>query len=111
MRMLYVAALALALAACGEPSSPSGEIASGKPPMRFRGDVTALVVFSSNIADDCREAGLKPVEGVKVEACSIIGGKQPVLILPNPCKQSGKVAVTGCHEIGHANGWPPTHGK
>lgn len=110
MKHIFMIA-ALALASCGEASSPSGEVASGKPPVRFRGDAEAVIRLSGNVEKACREAGLKVVQGTATEACAVIGGKQPVIIAANPCKQPGSYAATLCHEIGHVNGWPYDHGK
>jgi hypothetical protein len=48
-------------------------------------------------------------EGMKTDACEI-GGK---VIAPNPCSypETDSYAHLLCHEIGHANGWPATHGS
>lgn len=104
------AALGL-VSACSDTPRPGSEVASGKPPVRFRGDTTALVMFVSDVETACRKAGLKRVEGTVTEGCSVLGGERPVIIIPNGCKKPGKYADNICHEIGHVNGWPPTHGE
>ena len=103
--------LLLLLPSCSEGGAQSGEVASGLPPVRFRGDATFSVVATSDVERDCKVAGLKPVAETKTEACAIIGGKAPVVITPNPCKATGAYARTLCHELGHVNGWPSTHGE
>jgi hypothetical protein len=99
------------VASCSDTPRPGSEVASGKPPVRFRGDTTALVMFVSDVETACRKAGLKHVAGTVTEGCTVLGGERPVVIIPNGCKKSGQYAVNICHEIGHVNGWPPTHGE
>ncbi len=112
MKRAILLALGLCLGACsGEGPAESGEVASGLPPARFRGDVSVLVVMSSNIEHDCRKAGLKHIEGAKVNACSIIGGGRDRIIIRNPCLEAGRPSKNFCHEVGHINGWPIDHGK
>lgn len=103
----------LTLGACAKVDRPPtyGVVSNSRPPVEFRGGVTALVVFSDNVARDCRRAGLQAVAGAVVNACSVIGGEQPVIIIPNSCKQNGIHAENICHEIAHVNGWPHVHGK
>lgn len=103
--------LVLSPIGCSEAPRPGSEVASGKPPVRYRGDTTALVMFVSDVETACREAGLKVVKGTVTEACTVLGGPQPAIIVPNACKKGGQYAVNFCHEIGHVNGWPPTHGE
>jgi antirestriction protein ArdC len=45
---------------------------------------------------------------MKTNACAT--GER--LVLPNPCAfgSNDRYAALLCHELGHANGWPPTHG-
>jgi len=46
---------------------------------------------------------------MKTDACET-GGR---IIAPNPCSfpDTDAYARILCHEIGHANGWPSTHGS
>lgn len=111
--------LALALASVAAPASPPDAVRySGVydptapdglqrilPPSRFQADVAVVTVFSADaVARYCGPA----------LACVIImkDGSKAVL-MPNPCLVGTDDAFAGilCHEIGHVNGWPPTHGK
>ena len=111
MKRVMILAIALSTTSCGEPKAPSGEVASGMPPARFRGAAEFQLKASADVGLDCKKAGLKPVDGTKTEACAVIGGPVPVVIISNPCKSPGHYARTLCHELGHVNGWPATHGE
>jgi len=80
------------------------------PPDRFKGDVRATVIFVQPELLQARCAPyLPPVPAEYViEACVVDG----VMILPNPCalRTISLFDQLACHEIGHLNGWPGTHG-
>lgn len=79
------------------------------PPIRYRGDRSFQVQFVAPEEIE-RACGLTmPICGYKMMACRR-GNK---LILPNPCAGNAILEPYGmlaCHELGHANGWPATHG-
>ena len=78
----------------------------GMPPARYRGNARATVRFSSQdeIVDLCG----RPPCGLVVLACQ----QHKQLVMPNPCTYGAadKYAKLLCHELGHLNGWPATHG-
>ena len=49
-----------------------------------------------------------PPAGMRTNACDT--GER--MVMPNPCNfpDTDRYAHLLCHELGHANGWPPTHG-
>ena len=107
-------ALLLSLTSCGEPVSHPDTAYDGLPPARFRGDIDARIKFVSNIEAACYEAGLKRIPGTNVNACTVQKGNEFTIIYPNPCikKRTTSTSMSDlCHEIGHVNGWPPSHGE
>lgn len=104
--LALVAAIALAPAQIGREDAKDH---SGKPPRQYQADGTVTVRFSSDVAKDCREAGLQGHVAM-TEACAVIGPEGTTIIVPNPCRQVGNYARRMCHELGHANGWSPEHG-
>jgi len=78
----------------------------GMPPERFRANRKVMIQFGGQ-ADIERVCGKAPCNMIML-AC------QPpnLLMLPNPCKYgpSDEFAKLVCHELGHLNGWPATHG-
>lgn len=104
---LTLLSAALLLAACDGTSEVNG----GKPPVRFRHDATLKVTYATDVQAACHKAGLREIAGTVVNACAILTGPDPRVILPNPCAASGAHARAACHELGHANGWPADHGK
>lgn len=74
------------------------------PPERFRADAAAVALFSSAaVAQACGGA----------IACAGRNAKGiPIVALPHPCALAGReiYATILCHELGHVNGWPGTHG-
>jgi hypothetical protein len=105
---LFVAVLAAAAAAVSSgPSLYSNQL----PPPRYQGDATVEleVTGQPGIDRQCHKAFGAPPAGMKTDACEIDGR----VIAPNPCAfpASDAYARLLCHEIGHANGWPATHGQ
>ena len=80
------------------------------PPRRFQNDVTVTVRFESEerVAKDCAVGLPPPPTGQQYGGCNLPNG---VMVLPNACSSNptSELDITTCHEIGHANGWPPDH--
>lgn len=102
---MFVALLAAA-AAASAPSYYSNQL----PPPRFQRDtsVQLQVAGQEAINRQCHKAFGAPPAGMKTDACEIDGR----VIAPNPCSfpASETYARLLCHELGHANGWPASHG-
>ncbi len=81
------------------------------PPTRFQQDATVVLQTSDQAGIDgaCQTLFGKPPTGRKTNAC--FTGQR--VIMPNPCAfpASDAYAHMLCHELGHANGWPSTHGR
>ena len=79
-----------------------------EPPVRFRksGSVTVQFTTQAGINSICGKA---PCNMVTL-GCLETGPAR--MILPNPCSYpaSDDYAELVCHELGHLNGWPATHG-
>lgn len=100
--VLLIAAAATALAA------HSTLVSDSPPPLRFRGDRTVTVEFVQPPLIDFR-CGDVPVPPDKHR----IGCTHGLTVtMPNPCLYAPNdyYAQVLCHELGHVNGWPPTHG-
>jgi hypothetical protein len=84
------------------------------PPERFQGDGGAVVIFGGMATVRKLCAGVKLDDGATAPlACSGVNDKgTPIIVAPNPClaAQSDLYAAILCHELGHLNGWPSTHG-
>lgn len=104
------AATVLAAAATGALAASSGLFNDTAPPLRFRHNATITVELSdqTGINRACQALFGKPPPGSRTNACYT--GERA--IMPNPCgfPPSDAYAHMLCHELGHANGWPPTHG-
>ena len=104
MLILFAAAAAAALAPNSTPFSAS------RPPARFQAAATTVVQISDQAGVDrtCHALFGKPPAGMKTDAC--FTGER--MVLPNPCDfpQTESYARMLCHELGHVNGWPSTHG-
>jgi hypothetical protein len=78
----------------------------GLPPERFRKNGTILVQFTDQATIDaiCGKAPCK----MTTLGCT----DRRQMTLPNPCSYpaSDQYAQLVCHELGHVNGWPRTHG-
>jgi hypothetical protein len=101
---------ALAAAAVLASAAPASLFTSAQPPERFQHAATFVVEVQNQQAIDARCQPLfgTPPPGMKTDACSMNGR----VILPNPCAYpSESYARMLCHEMGHVNGWPPTHGN
>ena len=76
----------------------------------FRHDATVTVEFAGQerINSRCQDLYGKPPSGIRTEACTTAAH----LIMPNPCNfpDTDAYAHLLCHELGHVNGWPATHG-
>lgn len=98
--------LLAAAAIAAAPSYYSNQI----PPQRFQHDTAVQLQLSGQNGIDraCHKAFGAPPAGMKTDACEIDGR----VFAPNPCAfpQSDAYARLLCHEIGHANGWPASHG-
>lgn len=99
------------------PDSPY--VDSGLPPERFRADraptiITVAFVPGSTVDAVCQAySPTTPPPGYAIAACVI---RRPngarVMIVANPCEtQASHQERLQCHEIGHANGWPASHGE
>lgn len=94
---------------------------SSLPPARFQGrfePVISLTIYVPAAAVDqvCQELGLKPTPGYEIKGCTIRrpGDRFPAVILPNPCEAPGPYmspSYVACHEAGHVQGWPASHGE
>lgn len=120
VKVLAAAALLAALVAASAPPAPPirhsgtfrGDPAEIIPPERYQGDVGAIVIFGNRdvIAGMC---GAPNAQGVGPIACTHSEpGTVPIIAFPNPCLFAAKdvYAALLCHEVGHANQWPATHG-
>lgn len=87
----------------------TGYLSDDQAPLRFRSNNTAIVSFVSVIEQYC---GIAP-PGYVFMACETLYKGNPVIFMPNPCAypDSDAYAHLLCHELGHVNGWPATHGK
>ena len=104
MFLILIAAGATALA-------PNSTIYSeGPPPERFQKAATLTLELSDQAGIDrkCQALFGRLPDGLKANACHT-GDR---VIMPNPCSfpQTETYARLLCHELGHENGWPATHG-
>ena len=99
MIRLVVAAAVLTLAGCDEAGRSTWR---DRPPQRFQGDASAVVVFTTegHVQSRC------PVARPAVAVGCTSGG---VIYVPNPCRWRDPYAVLLCHEIGHISGWSGLH--
>lgn len=106
--MSLIVLLAAAVAAVGGNATPYFD---GRPPAQLQHDNVVTMEFAgqSRINDVCNAQFGAPPAGMQTQACATAGKR---LIMPNPCAfpESETYARLLCHELGHANGWPPTHG-
>ena len=89
-------------------TTPNATYYSDKlPPQRFRSNGRVLVRFADQRTID-RECGKAPCNMVTLGCLQ----SSVIMILPNPCSYGpdDDYAVLVCHELGHLNGWPATHG-
>lgn len=99
------------MASAGAPDASAPSLYSDViPPARFRADATVSLQLSDQrgIDGQCHPAFGPPPAGMKTDACAI-GGR---IVAPNPCSYPASDAYAHllCHELGHVNGWPRTHG-
>jgi hypothetical protein len=80
------------------------------PPGAFQKDTTVTVEFAGQNAIErtCHPLFGAPPKGMITRACHT--GRR--LVMPNPCTfpRDDEYARLLCHELGHANGWPASHG-
>lgn len=88
----------------------------GMPPARFRGNTAVILqtLTPAEVEKKCDDG--PPTCGYVTLACTVvIQGKHDhtaLMIMPNPCSSpDDPYAVLLCHELGHANGWPDSHGQ
>jgi hypothetical protein len=99
----------LAAAAAAAAASHPSYYTNQSPPQRFQRDTTVQLQITGQDGIDraCHKAFGAPPPGMKTDACEIDGR----VIAPNPCSfPADPYARLLCHEIGHANGWPASHG-
>jgi hypothetical protein len=99
------------LAAAAVAVAPNSTLYSdAKPPIRHQRDATVVlqVADQAEIERICQPLFGTPPAGMKTDACQT-GDR---VVLPNPClyPPTETYAHMLCHELGHANGWPRTHG-
>lgn len=110
--LLSAALLASFVAADGKATDARDPrtISDGSAPARFQGD-NAAVVYFINTKDLQTMCGGDAPEGYYYAGCSGTRDGVPVIALPNPCQFDNEpYAHIACHELGHRNGWPATHG-
>jgi hypothetical protein len=113
---LYAAAVFVGYTlAAGSSGALLPSLASdARPPVRYQGNARARVVTMSPAAVNgyCAAAPNlgAPPPGYHWGACTTADG---IMFLPNPCLSppTDEYAHLLCHELGHVNGWPPTHGN
>jgi hypothetical protein len=108
---LFIKAAVL-LAAVAAPLAPHSTLYSdGTPPDRFQKDGAAIVMFVSTRDQMDAICGKAP-PGLKTMACTHMeDGKPAIVTMANPCGVTyDYYAHLLCHEMGHVNGWPRTHG-
>ena len=103
--------LIAALVAAATALAPNSTVLSDvTPPARYQGDATMTVQATdqAGINAACNPLFGAPPAGMKTNACAT--GRR--VVVPNPCRfdQSDRYAHLLCHELGHVNGWPSTHG-
>lgn len=79
------------------------------PPARYMVERTTKVVTvkADLISDLCAKHVGEPRPGRAWAGCAVGG----TVYVPNPCGSVDETfAQLLCHELGHANGWPRTHG-
>lgn len=103
MFKLLAATAALALAPNSTPYS------SSVPPLRYQQGAASILVtvHPSMLPSMCN---LKVPKGYELKACMYRKDGVPVIFMPNPCAVAEEYAQILCHEQGHVNGWPGTHG-
>lgn len=107
----FVSVFAFGLLLGCDVAPPTDTAYDGMPPNRFRGDVMVPVIFSTNVEQACYDVGLKEIPGTEVRGCTLTKGNQQTIIISNPCWNSNSnYKIDLCHEIGHVNGWPGSHG-
>lgn len=101
------------LAAAAAVAAPA-TISDGRPPERFTSTSAATVQLVDR-GDVNAACGTAP-EGFEYVACTRTrerkGVRVSTIIMPNPCQfPEERFAQILCHEFGHVNGWPASHGE
>ena len=80
------------------------------PPERYTRDASLVLSISdqAGIEQTCQPLFGVPPPGRKTLGCTV----GDTVTLPNPCTfpETETYARMLCHELGHVNGWPATHG-
>ena len=103
---VFVVLAAAAAVALPPNSTPYSD---GRPPARYQGGATVMLQTTdqAGINSTCQALFGAPPAGMKMNACNT--GER--IVMPNPCDYPNEAyAKLLCHELGHANGWPMTHG-
>jgi hypothetical protein len=104
---MLLAALAAAAAALAPNSSLYSD---ATPPTRFQGGAMVELQLTDQAGVDkaCHPRFGEPPAGMKTDACAF--GTH--IVAPKPCAYAAtdQYAHLLCHELGHVNGWPATHG-
>ena len=107
MKALLAVALVAASVPASAPLAPGSTLYSdGIPPVRFQGDNVAAVIMVADVAPYCGKSG-------RADKVLIACSSGSTIVVPNPCltADSDWYARILCHESGHAQGWPNTHGS
>lgn len=85
----------------------AGLVSDARPPERFQGNTTVVLVTVDDPDATCRAmVGPDYPKGVVIEACHRLG----VIYMPNPCRFEGEAwADMACHEAAHSLGWSGQH--
>lgn len=117
LALTVIAALALAPAALAQdppvkPKQVTSLISSDTPPDRFQHTAVfkVLTMTPDGVSSLC-DGRHSPPEGYRTLGCTVPIDGAAVVIVPNPCLFDDEpFAHLLCHEAGHVNGWPATHG-
>ena len=92
----------LAIAAALQLAAHSTLLSEGPPPARYRANTSFVITLVNDIEAACGKAP----RGYVFLGCT----RGRTVYMPNPCTTRESFARILCHEAGHVNGWPRTHG-
>ena len=109
--LLFAAALACTPSAHPGRTALDSTAWDGPPPKRYQSHAsfTLTTVDRSAISGICDD-GVPPPCPLQTDACTI----RSHVYVPDPCLAEFKgesFAALLCHEKGHVDGWPATHGR